>query len=286
VLEFTFIAQTFETMASPDAPDDVKVLSTNANTILAGRGFDVLLVSKRYTINRPHFIKFLNVACLSFVVDGEGNVSYPEVEIVRLLLSIGTVFFNSSEAAEVACPLVGSTLNANFVLASFIKTSQFFVAAPEVPFTTDSVPVVTYNLAELPTPVFIIRPEDDKGSNTVTQAAAFVSAVNRGHWVARFVFASAQVPLALDDLFNFSKDESQIIRDRIGGAISWFPHLNRIISSGAETNTAKLASLFNLGSSLQSNAVNCGQPHVARAPCGQAPALRRRVRGCGLVQGV
>jgi hypothetical protein len=107
VLEFTFIAQTFETMASSDAPDDVKVLSTNANTIQVGPGFDVLLVSKRYTINRPHFIKFLNVACPSFVVDGEGNVSYPEVEIVRLLLSIGTVFFNSSEVCEVACPLVG-----------------------------------------------------------------------------------------------------------------------------------------------------------------------------------
>jgi hypothetical protein len=35
VLEFTFIAQTFETMASLDAPDDVKVLSTDPNTIQA-----------------------------------------------------------------------------------------------------------------------------------------------------------------------------------------------------------------------------------------------------------
>jgi hypothetical protein len=94
VLEFTFIAQAFETMASLDAPDDVKVLSTDPNTIQAGRGFDVLLVSKQYVTNRPHFIQFLNVACPSFVVDGGGNVSYPEVELVRLLLSIGTVLVN------------------------------------------------------------------------------------------------------------------------------------------------------------------------------------------------
>jgi hypothetical protein len=83
------------------------------------------------------------------------------------------VFFNSSEVGEVACPLVGSTLIANFVLASFIKTSQFFVAAPEVPFTADSVPVVTYNLAGLPVPVFIIRPED-----FAPAPAAFMQAVD------------------------------------------------------------------------------------------------------------
>jgi hypothetical protein len=103
-------------------------------------------------------------------VDGGGNVSYQEVELVRLLLSIGTVLVSPR---EVACPLVGSTLNAAFVLSSFIKTAQFFVAAPEVPFTADSVPVVTYNLSELPVPVFIIRPED-----FVPAPAAFMQAVD------------------------------------------------------------------------------------------------------------
>jgi hypothetical protein len=73
VLEFTLIAQTFETMASLNALDDVTVLSTDPNTIQAGRGFDVLRVSKQFATNRPHFIQFLNVACPSFVVDGGGK---------------------------------------------------------------------------------------------------------------------------------------------------------------------------------------------------------------------
>jgi hypothetical protein len=83
----------------------------------------------------------------------------------------------------------------------------------------------------------------DKGANTFAQAAAFVSAVHRGHWLASYLFAASQVPLALEDLFNFSKDENQIISDRIGGAIYWFPHINRIISSGATTVRGVLCGL-------------------------------------------
>jgi hypothetical protein len=89
------------------------------------------------------------------------------------------------------------------------------------------------------------------------------------------LFAASQVPLALEDLFNFSKDENQIICDRIGGAISWFPHINRISPSGAATNTAKLASLFNLGASLQSNALSLTVVDVVSAASNSASDVAR-----------